>query len=541
MIITTPLNILPNSSPNSSPLSSSSTPTPISFLPSVFNVDPTPPSPHTTIPPIRFLQNNVHRSNIITHALLNSCTDHFDLLLLQEPWRGHIGTGRSDTAPGGVDIYGGPQQRSWTQFIPVLADAGQNRVARVAAYVSKARKDFSVIQRSDLIEHPDILILELSTSNGPPLLLVNLYNDENNTAVSLLDGIDFPDIPTLITGDFNTRHDLWSTTGKTAPNSARAEQMVEWLIHSGFSLLNRKGEVTYFRRDTQSVLDLSWANRKLLLSGLLSNWRVREDLVFGSDHIPLSWEYHHSPNNVNIPSQAPFVFKEDNRDSWQGEFLARMTRSFPGALLPLEELSKEQLSAATKALMSSLVEASEATTKRARFHPKASPWFTKEISDALGDVRKTRKILTRHKGHWGRSYSYKADLAEYINCSKVLSKMIRKAKKDWAMEFAAKVETKDVWKLTNWFKGSRRHHSPPLVHPDGRRAVTPEDKCNLLKNTFFSSPPPLNHAETAANTQSPHPTTREFVDVTRDEIDRALRSTSNTSAPGPCGVSYRAL
>jgi len=423
----------------------------------------------------------------------------------------------------------------------VLVNAGQDRVARVVAYVSKARNDFSVVQRSDLIEHPDVLILELTTSDGPPLLLVNLYNDENNTAVSLMDNINFPDMPTLITGDFNTRHDLWSSTKKFVSNSPKAEQMLEWFTHSGFSLLNRKGEVTYFRRSTQSVLDLSWANRKLLQSGLLSNWRVREDLVFGSDHVPLSWEVHHSPNDVLLPLQTPFVFKEDSRDPWQKEFLACMSESFPRAFLPLEDISKEQLADATEALMSSLTKASETTTKRAHFHPKSSAWFTKKVSDALTDMREAHKALARHNTHWGQSHVYKADLAIYIDHCKILSKLIRKAKRDWAMDFAAKIETKDVWKLTNWYKGSRRHHSPPLVHPDGRKAVTPEDKCNLLKETFFSSPPPLNHSETAANTHAPHPSTREFIDITRDEVDRALRSTSNTLAPGPSSVSYRAL
>jgi len=417
-------------------------------------------------------------------------------------------------------------------------DAGQDKVACVVAYISKARSDFSVLQRSDLVKHPDILILELSTLSGPPILLVNLYNDENNTAASLLDNINFPNLPTLITGDFNTRHNLWSTTRKAVPNSTRAEQMVEWFNHNRFSLLNCKGEVTYFRRDTQSVLDLSWANHGLLRSGLLSNWRVREDLVFGSDHIPISWEINHSADDINLPSQNPFVFKEDSRDPWQTEFLACMLQLFPSSLLTSETLSREQLSVATQVLMTSLVQASETTTKRAHFHPKASPWFLKEITDALADMWNARKILERHKGHRCCSHTYRSDLADYIDYSKVLSRLIRKAKKDWAMDFAVKVATKDVWKLTNWYKGSRRHHSPLLVHPDGQKAVTPEDKCNLLKNSFFSSPPLLNHAETAADTHSPHPSTREFVDITRDEVDRALRSTSNMSAPGPSGVSY---
>jgi len=385
------------------------------------------------------------------------------------------------------------------------------------------------------------MILEISSSNSPTILLVNVYNDDNNTAASLLNDIHFPNLPTLITGDFNTRHDLWSTKKRGPQNSAKAEQLVEWFSHNDFTLLNKKGEVTYFRKDTQSVLDLTWANHRLIRSGRLANWWIREDLVFGSDHIPISWEILHSHDDTDTPSQNPFVFKEDNKEAWQTEFLTCLSRLFPRTLLSLEVLSRDQLNSAVQALTSSLTQASETTTKRAQFHPKASPWFSTKIGNALANLRHARKACARHKGYWARSHSYKADQAEYINCCKILAKLIRKVKKDWAMEFAANVETKDVWKLTNWYKGSRRHHSPPLVRPDGRRAVTPEDKCDLLKETFFSSPPPLNRSETAADSHSPHPSTREFVEVTRDEVERALRSTSNTSAPGPMGVSYRAL
>ena len=516
-------------------------PVPLSFLPAIFAVDPTPLSPRSTIPPIRFLQNNVRRSNIITHTLLNLCTEHFDILLLQEPWRGRIGTGQSDSFPSGVDIYGGPQQRLWTQFIPVPGDVGLDKVSRVVAYVSKVRSDFSVIQQSDLVEHPDILILEVSSSSGLPVLLVNIYNDSENTIASLLNDIRLPNLPTIITGDFNTNHNLWSMEKKDGSYLTKADNLVEWFTNNNFSLLNTKGEVTYFCKDTQSVLDLSWANGKLLRSGLLSNWRVREDLVFGSNHIPLSWELLHSPGDVDLPSPSLFIFKDENKSSWQTEFLASLSCLFPKALLPSATLSKEQLDSATRALTSSLVLGSKATTKCAHFHPKASLWFSAEIVDVLTDVRRTHKTLAKHKGFRARSPSYKTDLTAYINCSKILARLICKGKKDWAMDFAAGVATKDIWKLTNWYKGSHRHHSPPLVHPDGHRAVTPEDKCDLLRKTFFSPPPPLNLAETATDSHSPHPTTRDFIDITRDEVDHAIRSTLNMSAPGPSGVSYRAI
>ena len=43
----------------------------------------------------------------------------------------------------------------------------------------------------------------------------------------------------------------------------------------------------------------------------------------------------------------------------------------------------------------------------------------------------------------------------YLRARQYLKRTVRKAKRDWAMDFTTKVEPKNIWKLTSWYKGIR--------------------------------------------------------------------------------------
>jgi hypothetical protein len=107
--------------------------------------------PRPDYPAISFLSLNVNKANYIGHAVLNSFANTTDVILFQEPWKGKIGTTRSDTGPDGIAVYGLVHQNSWKQFIPVPADAPSPNPARVSTYVSKRDAGLSVIQRTDLL------------------------------------------------------------------------------------------------------------------------------------------------------------------------------------------------------------------------------------------------------------------------------------------------------------------------------------------------------------------------------------------------------
>ena len=235
---------------------------------------------------------NCNKANYIGHAVLNSLTDRTSIILFQEPWLGKIGSNRSDSDPSGTDIYGMVHQKLWSQFIPVPHLAGTRDMAQVTAYVNKSHISsfFRVSQRTDILEHPDLLILEVGLGNKS-FLLINVYNDEHNLALSILINSPLPDnLPIIITGDFNLHHLSWSSPDKD--ESPFSDTFLQWAEPRGFILLNEPEEVTFERSLDSSVLDLTWANRKAL--PLIFDWRVHPGLDFASDYFPITWSFNRS-------------------------------------------------------------------------------------------------------------------------------------------------------------------------------------------------------------------------------------------------------
>ena len=60
---------------------------------------------------IRFLSQNVNKSNAITHSLLNSCGHNTDIFFIQEPWFDRIGI----DIQTGIDKIGVPNHPQFCQ------------------------------------------------------------------------------------------------------------------------------------------------------------------------------------------------------------------------------------------------------------------------------------------------------------------------------------------------------------------------------------------------------------------------------------------
>ena len=427
-------------------------------------------------------------------------------------------------------MYGMPHQSSWTQYtpIPITAD---DPIPRVAAYVSRACTNIRVTQRSDIISHRDILILEVHLSTRLSFLVVNIYNDSNSTALDVLISLPLPELPSIVSGDFNLHHSSWSREIKPPPTSSRFEDLINWMDGGRFRLINQRGEITFFRSAATSVLDLTWVNHSALNLGTFREWCVREDLVMGSDHIPVTWELYFSPDDVPFtPMTTPFKFDDEKSLDWTNAYarcLEGQRRTQPEPDDQEDDLAV--LNRLTENVMGAMEQASDQCLRRTKFHPKASPWYTEEVARAIAEVRhqrdRTKRMFaaldgprpTRTRGPtcpitggpsqkcelYTQTSAVSDDthpcnvLRDYRTATKNQRKAVRKAKTDWAMEFTGSVEPRDVWKLTSWYRGVRRHTAPPLNRPDGSKAVTPEEKADTLFGSLFQPPPTLDDEQGA--------------------------------------------
>ena len=492
--------------------------------------------PRVPYPALSVFSLNVNKANYIGHSLLNSLVGLTDIILFQEPWKGRIGSQRSDTDPGGTDVYGMVHQQSWQQYIPVPADAPTDKIARVAAYVTKRADGPTVIQRTDLIQHPDILALEIRPRGSPPFLILNVYNDANSAALNPLTSLTLPPLPTLITGDFNLHSPTWSLDH--IHSTASAEKLIEWMSLHNFTLLNTPGEITFLRGNQQSVLDLTWANRQTLEKDLVRDWAIHPDLNICSDHFPTIWfvPTTHTPNPTGYPT-GRFKFEVMKASDWIKHLEHSLNHIFTPLLLNSTNVCPDELDQ-TIGLFHDALEA--ASTEILRQDPKKlrpNPWFTREVAEAIKNTRAAHRLVRLSKR---REHICEQDAeTHYRSTRRKLRRVVAKAKRDWALHFAGGIKTSKVWSLNSWYRGIRRYTIPHLSTPDGTRLIEPEHKCQLFHATFFVPPPPV--PVDPIDPLSKRANTRPFQEVTHEEVDRALRSSSNMSAPGPSGINYRAL
>ena len=123
-----------------------------------------------------------------------------------------------------------------------------------------------VVFRSDLIQDRDIQILNIIHQDNPTTNIINLYNDHkrhDECATALLRTISLShNQPTIITGDWNIYHHLWSSF-PNINSSMETDYMVDWLMIHGYLLSNTSGQHTFISHTswgTPSVLNLIFAN-----------------------------------------------------------------------------------------------------------------------------------------------------------------------------------------------------------------------------------------------------------------------------------------
>ena len=148
---------------------------------------------------------NINQSTNAMHALAHNIANtksKFDLVLIQEPW-----WNRSITT----------SFQGWQVILPVPLINNQDW-PRVAAYY-QLQAEIEVMLRTDIGEDLDYMILDVrhNNSNIPLTHVINLYNQQelgkspnpSTTMDRLAEKYLDPDVPTIITGDWNLHHPLW--------------------------------------------------------------------------------------------------------------------------------------------------------------------------------------------------------------------------------------------------------------------------------------------------------------------------------------------
>jgi len=120
-----------------------------------------------------------------------------------------------------------------------------------------------------------------------------------------------------------------------------------------------------------------------------------------------------------------------------------------------------------------------------------------------------------------------------------LRQTIAEAKRRWSNDNFTTVTRDTLWKATAWRHGRCANKIPPLLKLDGTLATSHTDLRQVLSDRFFPIvPKPVPDSDP---TDPPPLPPRDFPPISDEEVSRNLSCTSNKSAPGPTGITYKLL
>ena len=339
-----------------------------------------PPHPRPLSPTIKIIQLNCNKKGSTVHGLLNTCFNDADLLLLQEPWWAQI-------SPNGTK--GSVGHRAWTPILPTTTQSIDDPPPCIMAYF-RPRPGMEVVLRSDLIQDRDIQILNIIHQGNPTTTTINLYNDHkrhDECATALLRTIPLShNQPTIITGNWNMHHHLWSSS-PNVNSSMETDCMVDWLTIHGYLLSNIPGQHTYIPYTswgTLSVLDLIFANGLATQCTIPSDWTIKPEFVFDSDYLAIQWTLFNNVTPISNYCRNRYNIKDIDKNTWSTAFM-EILEHFRGLLNVLIDtnnpISITSLKNAVSALSTVIICTNKQVAKKCNPSLTAKSWWNKTLTE----------------------------------------------------------------------------------------------------------------------------------------------------------------
>ncbi|KAF4222379.1 hypothetical protein CNMCM5878_005661 [Aspergillus fumigatiaffinis] len=382
---------------------------------------------------LRILQYNVRKSRDVVLASLfrNPRILDYDILAIQEPWRNPF-----------IETSYHPLKAHFQ--LAYLADPA----TRVCLYISK-RIDPSTWSVSYVSKD----IIRLRIVNPHASRMVNIFNVYNEVATDMLStlaeaiGASDPHEETMVLGDFNLHHPLWSTTHRRAAR-----------------------DPTYRWKDGESTIDLAFASEDLANHAI--HCKIDRKLDCDSDHLPISLVFDWGWQPAN-PTRKRLWTKTNV------EILRRTAEAhLPRTSSTLELRDKDSIDKFISSIISALDAGIEASTPWLNPSPRSIAGFDQECKDLCTQVQQLRRTWQQSR----QDEDYEAYRQARNRKGRLIQKMLRNTHRQRVEEASA--SQTGLWNLVKWARN--RHNTTPaftpaLVKPDGGTAHQPEEKAEVLQ------------------------------------------------------------
>jgi hypothetical protein len=322
--------------------------------------------------------------------------------------------------------------------------------------------------------------------------------------------------PVIVAGDFNAHGRLWSLDD--VPLSPWVDTLEEWMMDNGLNLLSppqvptRAGE--HGQRDT--VIDLVLWNLAAAWSDQFYFNHVSFGESLGSDHAAMIFAWApalYIPPAPNDPSPR-WIVQDSMTDLWQEHFLT---------LLSPPTTSDDPQTVATS-LLQAITESNNFCFDRPLPLPKGrgARWWNDACAGTLAQLRS-------------------APPSERKDTFKRMRQTIRTVKWDWAEEVLTEAmnnqDQNALWAVAKWRKGRSNPIIPPIRTAEDGLSADHALMSDAFKARFF---PGDGLTVDVVQPDDPDPISpRPHLPVTEDEVRHCLAGTSNHSAPGLSGISYK--
>src|SRR6266849_2617545 len=418
---------------------------------------------------------NTARKNDVVHNALHIASTHerdFDIMLHQEPWWGPIS--ERD------DLVGEARSAGWTVLLPVVRKLPVPRRHRVLAYI-RQNTDLELVQRMDLIEDYDIQILDIKRHGALQrnVRIINIYNAPEggeHFAVDYLRRLILdPEIPTVITGDWNLKHPMYRAMPADQHPNERAVQTSEWLTTNGFRLQNEWNQETWrkYGESQVSALDYTFRNNASDTSNILQNWSIEPDYNAGSDHYATFLTLGGGEEEITNISEAKYNWKgvdknlfTDRVDRELHEDVEKHNTIFGTLMNTTPMPTRTEVDAATYFMLECMTTAAEVATPWRRTSPRAKPWWTQKLSQARKDLNDARAEASAAHQLTGEPDPEAAQHVRHLTA--VADRLYKKTKRDYYTELIRKTTPQNFWELMKWTRGNRQYPSPLIQRGAGR-------------------------------------------------------------------------
>jgi ribonuclease HI len=464
---------------------------------------------------IRLLQCNLHKSNATTLSILNSGSENFTALLLQEQrWSEWLKSSLiHDT--------------SWTL---IESTTKERQPPRSAIYVNKRILGSSFYEQVHL-PFSDVTAIAIRTTDPKPTLVVNIYNPPGRDSIItplrqyLSQNIKAYKYHAIVmAGDFNLHHPMWNPPNYKKHDS-QADELVEMMADNSMRLIIPPGTITYpaKRRTAGTAIDLVWGNE--VVENTVLKCQIAEKNDHGSDHLPIETELHLYPGQRNRQDEMPLNYEKTDWDTLG----IKIAKYLPAIIDNNANITPADVDQYASEITDALTRAVQETTPRKRISPFSKRWWNDELTEQRKETNHLRNVFHRTGSTWDRK-RWKKKRKEYQN-------NIRAAKERTWRDFVEEADEKTIWMVKKYIDATPTPSYIPTL--DGN-ATTNDEKAEKFQATFFPLPPPADLSDISDQTRYPEPVHCPSV-ITMRQLENAINKLAPNKAPGPDEISNRVL